>query len=251
MKKIYTSIDIGSDSVKFVTGEYTNNKVYVLAATAIKSKGIRKGLIVDPNLAVNTIKDGLKIINEKLGFEVKKVIVNIPNYNINFMYVTGKISVDGIIDNTIINMVIKEAFNNKIDDNFELVTVLPLDFIIDGVENNQYPSGKECHELEVKGIMITAPKENIYSITGIMEDAGLDVIDITISGLSDYHEIKNDNLDNKIGAIINLGHETTNVSIINHGKIMNTETIQLGGLNVEKDIAYVFGTNIIDARKIK
>ena len=58
-------------------------------------------------------------------------------------------------------------------------------------------------------------------------------------------------LDNRIGAIINLGHETTNVSIINNGKLMNTETIQLGGVNIENDVAYVFGTNIIDARKIK
>lgn len=32
---------------------------------------------------------------------------------------------------------------------------------------------------------------------------------------------------------------------------MNTETIQLGGINIENDIAYVFGTNVIDARKIK
>ena len=70
MRKIYTSIDIGSDTVKFVVGEEKDDKVYVLASHAIKSKGIRKGLIVDSNLAVNTIKDGIKIINEDLGIEI-------------------------------------------------------------------------------------------------------------------------------------------------------------------------------------
>jgi len=251
MKKIYTSIDIGSDTVKFITAEHYQGKTYVLAATAIKSKGIRKGLVIDSNLAINTIKDGLKIMNEKLGFEIKKVIVNVPDYDVSFMYVTGKIDNEGPIDSTSINKVIKEAVQNKIDEDYELVTMVPLDFIIDGETDKQYPYGLECKTLEVKGIMITVPKKNVYSVIGVIEGSGLEVADITISGLSDYYEVRTKNLDKKIGAIINIGHETTNVSIINHGKIMNTETIQLGGFNIEKDIAYVFGTNIVDARKIK
>ena len=69
--------------------------------------------------------------------------------------------------------------------------------------------------------------------------------------MADYYEVKNQKINNKIGAIVNLGHETTNVSIVSDGILVNTETIQLGGMNVEKDIAYVFGSNVIDARKIK
>ena len=60
MKKIYTAIDIGSDTIKFVTAEKIKDKVNVLAAHTEKSKGIRKGLIVDPNLAITSIKDGIK-----------------------------------------------------------------------------------------------------------------------------------------------------------------------------------------------
>ena len=55
MKKIYTSIDIGSDTIKFVVGEYFKEKVNILYAHEEKAKGIRKGLIVDPNLAINSI----------------------------------------------------------------------------------------------------------------------------------------------------------------------------------------------------
>ena len=56
MKKIYTAVDIGSDTIKFVVSELYNNKFNVLAAHTIKSKGIRKGLIVDANLVINTLK---------------------------------------------------------------------------------------------------------------------------------------------------------------------------------------------------
>ena len=251
MKKIYTSIDIGSDTVKFLVAEEYEGKFYVLASCVIKSKGIRKGLIVDSNLAVNTIKDGIKKINDELGFEIKKVLINVPDYNVKFMYVTGKTQINGIVNTDDINKVIKDSVYGKIDKEYELVTVIPLDFMLDEKEGIEYPYGMSGKELNLKGIMVTVPKKNIYSVISVVEGAGLEVVDITLSGLSDYYQVGNKKLDNKLGAIINLGHETTNVSIINGGKLMNTETIQLGGLNIENDIAYVFGTNIIDARKIK
>jgi len=251
MRKIYASIDIGSDTFKFLVGEAQGDRINVLAAASVKAKGIRKGLIVDSNLAVNTIRDGIKMISDELGFEVKKVIANVPDYNVKFMYVTGHITVNGIVETDDVNKVIKDSVYNKLDKDYELVTVVPLDFIIDGEEGNITPIGKECKILEIKGIMISVPKKNIYSVIGVLSGAGLDVVDITISGLADYYQVRNKKLDTKVGAIINLGHEVTNVSIINNGKIMNTETIQLGGINIENDIAYVFGTNIIDARKIK
>ena len=251
MRKIYTSIDIGSDTIKFLVGEYTNKKVNVLASTIVKSKGVKQGLILEPNLVVNAIRDGIKNINDELGFDIKKVIVNVPDYNVRFMYVTGKITVDGVIDTSAVNGVIKDSAYNKLDSDYELVTVVPLDFIIDSKEGNPYPVGKTCKVLEIKGIMISVPKKNIYSVLSVMTAAGLEVIDITISGLADYYQVRTKKTDNQIGAIVNIGHETTNVSIINKGKIMNTETVQLGGINVEKDIAYVFGVSIIDARNIK
>ncbi len=251
MKKIYTSVDIGSDTIKFIVGEIVGNDIFVLASTEVFSKGVKNGLIIDSNLVVNAIKDGIRTLNNELSIEIKKVIVNVPDYNIKFMYVTGKVNVDGTITTEDINNVIKDSAYNKLEKDYELVTVLPLDFIIDNKDNNPYPFGKSCKVLESKGIMISVPKKNIYSVLSVMDGAGLEVVDITISGLADYYQVKTKKTDNNIGAIINIGHETTNVSVINNGKIMNTETIQLGGKNVEKDIMYVFGTNVIDARKIK
>ena len=251
MKKIFTSVDIGSDTIKILVTEVVNDNVNVLASTQIKSKGIRKGLIIDSNLVINTIKDGMKIINDDLGFEVKKVIVNVPDYNAKFMYVTGNVEVDGIITTENINKVIKTSVYNKIDEDYELVTVIPINFVVDEEEISGSPIGMDAKNLGIKGIMVTVPKKNIYSVIGVIEGAGLEVVEITVSGLADYHEIRNKRLDSKVGAIINLGHETTNVSIVSEGILVNTETIQLGGVNVEKDIAYVFGTNVIDARKIK
>lgn len=251
MKKIYTSIDIGSDTIKFVVAELYKEKLHILHSSSIKSKGIRKGLIIDSNLMVNSIKDGIKVVSNDLGFQIKKVIVNVPSYNAKFMYVTNKIEINEEITTEDINKVIKSSVYGKIDSDYELVTVLPLEFVINESDSVEYPVGLKANTLEIKGIMITVPKKNIFSVVSVMESAGLEVVDITLSGLSDYSEVKRDNINNKVGAIINIGHDITNVSVFNKGKLMNTEVLQIGGHNVEKDIAYVFGINVIDARTIK
>lgn len=251
MKKIYTAIDIGSDTIKFVVGEFFKNKLNILATYEQKAKGIRKGLIVDPNLAINSIKDGIKEINNNLGIDIKKVIVGVPSYNAKFMFVTSEIKITGdAITTDDVNNLIKASVYSKVEQDYELITVLPLTFLIDG-EKETKVVGKAGNKLEIKGIMISAPKKNVYSVLSVMEGAGLEVVDITVSALGDYYEVRNDNLDKNIGAIINLGHETTNVSVFSRGKLMNTETIQLGGINVDKDLAYMFNINVFDAREIK
>ena len=47
MRRIYTGIDIGSDSIKIVVSEVFNKKFHVLASTSVKSKGVRRGLIIE------------------------------------------------------------------------------------------------------------------------------------------------------------------------------------------------------------
>ena len=254
MKKIYTSIDIGSDTIKSVVGESFNGNVNVLASKTIKSKGVRKGLITDPNLAITAIKDGMLSINDMLGITIKKVIATVPSYNAKFMYVTGSVNItspDGFVTNDDVNRVIKDSIYSKIAQEYELVTVIPTSFLVDNEEVSSKPVGMQGKKLDIKGIMITTPKKNIYSVISVLEGAGLEVVDIAVSGLGDYFEVHNANIDKKVGAIINIGHETTTVSVFNHGKLMNTDVIQLGGYNVEKDIAYIFGISVFDARILK
>ena len=95
MKKIYTAIDIGSDTIKFVVGEYFKNKLNILATYEQKAKVIIKGLIVNRNLAINPIKDGIKQINynntPNFYFFISRGIIfmtlgiKIPRKNLNLL----------------------------------------------------------------------------------------------------------------------------------------------------------------------
>lgn len=254
MRKIYTSIDIGSYSIKIIVSEYINDKFHVLASSCVESKGIKKGLIVDQNLVLESLSVGINEVNEKLGMSIKKVIVNIPNYNAIFKQVSGDVDVrssNNIITSEDINRVIKDSIYNNLDNGYELVTVVPNIYIIDDKDETSKPVGKNGQKLQIKGIMISTPKKNIYSVLNVMEKAGLEVADIIISGLADYYEVHDEKLDDRVGAIVNLGHETTTVSVFDSGCIVGSETLQMGGINIEKDLSYIFGVSSFEGRNLK
>ena len=253
LRKIYTSIDIGTNSIKFVVGEYFNHKVYVLASHSVNSKGVKKGLIVEPGLVIEAIQEGIKEINGMLGIEIRRVLVNVPDYNVTFKEVSGSIDIrdSEVITASDVNRVIKDSIYNQLDDNYELVTMIPREYRIDHEQVIRKPIGKKGQKLEIKGIMVSTPKKNIYSVLSVLEGAGLEIVDITITGLTNYYEVRDVALDKKNGAIINLGHATTTVSIFDEGTIVANETLQIGGVNVERDLAYVFGISVFDGRTLK
>ena len=254
MRKIYTSIDIGSYSIKVIVGEFVDDKLHVLASSFVETKGLKKGLIIEPDLVVSSIKEAVDEANVKLGMNINKVIVNIPDYNARFKKVQGSSEIrneDNVITSDDVNRVIKDSIYNELDDGYELVTVVPITYFIDDNKETSKPVGKNGQKLEIKGIMISTPRKNVYSVLSVIERAGLEVADITIGGLSDYYEIRNDKFDGKVGAVINLGHETTRVTIFDNGSIVGSETLQVGGINVEKDLAYIFGVSVLDGRILK
>lgn len=254
MKKIYSSIDIGSDTIKFIVAEYYNKNINILASFETKSKGVRKGLIVDEVLLANAVKDGLKVINSNLSFDIKKVIVNVSSYNAKFIYVTGSVDInndDDVVTKEDVNKVFKASVYNKLPSDYELISVMPIEFVLDDGVIEKYPIGKVSKKLQIKGIMIIAPKENVNSIISVMESSNLEVVDVVISGLADFYEVRNNNINDKVGAIINIGYETTTVSIVNNSLLVSTDVLKLGSLNIDKDLAYVFGISVFDGRTIK
>ncbi|UKI26336.1 MAG: hypothetical protein L6V91_05845 [Bacilli bacterium] len=78
------------------------------------------------------------------------------------MFVTGEINVtEEVITTDSINNLIKVSVYSKVDNDYELITVIPLTFTLDG-EKVDTAIGKSGKKLGLKGIMITAPKKKMY-----------------------------------------------------------------------------------------
>lgn len=258
MKHIYTSVDIGSDTIKIVVCELFNNKLNLLAASSVKSKGIKKGLITDVYEASESVKAGLAELEEMLGIKITKVIASVPGYNTEYTMIKGQISLseetegeaEGITGHEIVK-VLQSAMGEKTIPNKEMVTTIPIDFTVDDKTGIKDPKGMSGQTLSTRAIMISTAKKNIYSVVSLLENLGLDVVDISLNSIGDIYSLKTREIDQKVGAIVNVGHETTTVSLYNKGIIVKSSIIGMGGKNIENDIAYIYKLKPADARMIK
>ncbi len=254
MKHIYTSVDIGSDTIKVVTCELFKNKLNLLAASSVMSNGIKKGLITDVELAASSLKVAFDEIEQMLGIKIKKVIASVPSYFVDFLVVKGNIKVSSeeqIIGSDEVIGVLQVAVAPHLSSSKEMVTILPIDFKIDNNTVVRDPKGMTGDQLDARAIMATTPKKNIYSVVSLIESLGVEVIDISLNSIGDAYAFKSKEIDEQVGAIINIGSETTSVSLYNKGIIVKNSIIQLGGRNIDNDISYIYKIDRAIACKIK
>ena len=111
MKKIYTSVDLGSYGIKMIVSECVNGTFHVLAATNVRSKGIKNGRIDDLESVVLSLEKAKKNIEGMIGVSVDQAIVSVPSDEIDFNIVSGKINLNPnlIIDSEEISKVLHEA----------------------------------------------------------------------------------------------------------------------------------------------
>lgn len=253
MGDIYTGIDLGTDSIKVVVTEKTNDKFQVLASVSSPSNGIKNGYIEDTKLAINSVKTAMKKINEQLGIKITKVIACIPPTNARMDIVLGTTNILDYNEITGIDVsnVLLDALKGIDFHNEELVTAMPISFTVDDKPNIKDPKGMKGAVLESRVVIALVPKEPLYRILEVLKLSGIETVDISFTSVGDYYTIKNRKYDELVGAIINIGENSTNVSIFNKGIQIKNSTIPVGSGYVDKDLTYAFKTNLDVSRKIK
>lgn len=251
MRKIYTSVDLGSDSIKIMVAEIFNKKLNVLATSVVKSSGIKKGLIVNANDVISCLKKAIGDIENNLFITIDKVIASVPSYYASFEVVNASIDIVDRITGRDIVKVLKESVKSKIKEDRELVTIIPIYFICDDKKNIKDPKGLIAKTLGVKAMMVTTPKKCVHSIISIFNSIGIEVIDVNLGSIADYTEFKNKYTEESLSLMINIGYDITTVSLFNKGIIINSEIIQIGSKNIDNDISYVFKVDKQNSIKLK
>lgn len=251
--QVLASIDIGSECIKLVVAEVFGDDFNVLCAIDGESRGVENGLIVEPDETIFAIKKLLKKQEELLGFKVSKVIVSVPEDEADFKIGEASVKVnsdDKEIAASDIVHVLQASIKGKIEDHYDLVTVIPIMFKVDDAKTRM-PKGLKGESLSVKSVVVSAPKKEIYLVAKIMEKCGLEVIDIMVNSIGGYYSHKNDSTDLSTGALINVGADTLDVAIFNKGIIINNLVIKQGGRQIDKDIANVYKISLEQADFLK
>ena len=240
MRKIFTALDIGSNTIKVVVGEFIGTKLNILSAVKVTSRGYVNNYILDKEALISRIKEAISKTEEELNIKIRKVILNVPTYNLDFKLTDGRVELEeNVVKSNDIVRLLQDVSKNKIDHKNELICTLPIMFKVDDEETIN-PYGKHGNILYVKSILVSTDKKTIYDLATIVNSCNLDIIDITTTGLVDYYNFKSKELDTKNIAIVNLGSTTANISIFSKGIFINNKIIDDGGFYIDKEIASVY-----------
>lgn len=253
MRKIIASLDIGTSTIKLIVGEFIKNSLHILCVSETPSRGIKKGLILNIDELIPVLKETFHNAEEMLGIPIKEVVLGVPAYFTESIVSVGTSTItseDHVVTYQDLVRSMHSASYNKIADNSELISIIPTSYKVDD-EVVKKPINMIGHELTLKAVLITASKNNINSFTKLLNRIGVKVADVVTTSLADYASNKTKEMANAVSAIINIGSETTTVSIYNKGILMKSEVIELGGDNIDNDIAYIYKITKKDARNLK
>lgn len=255
MKKIFSSVDIGSNSIKIVVTELFNDKLNVLASTCSPSSGIREGIITNEEIFIESLKNAFDEVNNSLGLVIDKVIINVPMYDAKYMISEGSTTItneDRIVTGTDMVNALQGSIYNKIEKANELVTIIPIKYNIDTARQDiTKPRGLRASKLSVTSMSALVPKKNIYKIISIFHSLNIEVVDILFGIIGDYYEFKTDKTDKTVTGVINIGADKTELAVFNKGIIAASNVIKSGAKVIDSDISYVYNIKKSGAKKIK
>ncbi|MBQ6546429.1 MAG: pilus assembly protein PilM [Bacilli bacterium] len=254
MRKIFTCIDIGTDTIKAVTMEEYNEKFNVLATAISPSKGVRKGLIVDANAITGAIKKVIKELESKLGAKIEQVLAIVPSNNRDISIATGDINIhsdDHIIDGDVIFNCMQKSVKKNINASTEIVSIMPIEYKINDNKKVKNPLGLQGDKLSIKSVVVSVPKKNVYSVVGILENMGIEVVDIITSSIANYAAVSDEEFDKKIVAIIDIGKEKTVLSVFNKGILIKESIVSIGSDAIDEAISFNYKTEEDKSKTIK
>jgi len=246
-------LDIGTTKICAIVGEVKDDgRIDIIGIGSHPSKGLRKGVVVNIESTVESIKKAVEEAELMAGVDINSVYAGIAGGHIRSFNSRGVIAIKNReISATDIERVIDAAKAVAIPLDREVLHVLPQEFTVDDQDGIKEPLGMSGVRLEAEVHIITGAVTSAQNIVKSCNRAGLEVLDIVLEPLaSSYSVLSSD--EKELGvAVIDIGGGTTDIAIHMEGGIWHTAVLAIGGNHLTNDIAVGLRTPAGEAEKIK
>ena len=183
-RKIITAIDVGSSKITTVISAVEDSQQpTVIGVCSQPSKGIKKGVVVNIDDAMNSISESVTAAERMAGVTVSDVYVSINGEQVTSLNNRGVVAVSGseiTIEDTY--RAIENARTLSLPENLNPIHIIPREFIVDNQGGIKYPIGMTGGRLEVETHIITAPNSYWQNLKKCFETLGFNVYDVVFTG---------------------------------------------------------------------
>ncbi|HEO4237999.1 TPA: cell division protein FtsA [Streptococcus agalactiae] len=250
----FTGLDIGTSSIKVLVAEFIANEMNVIGVSNVPSSGVKDGIIIDIEAAATAIKEAVKQAEEKAGITIDKINVGLPANLLQIEPTQGMIPVPNEskeIKDEDVESVVKSALTKSITPEREVISLIPLEFIVDGFQGIRDPRGMMGIRLEMRGLIYTGPTTILHNLRKTVERAGIKVEHVVIASLALAKSVLNEG-EREFGAtVIDMGGGQTTVASMRNQELQYTNIYSEGSDYVTKDISKVLRTTVEIAEALK
>jgi cell division protein FtsA len=252
---VVVGLDIGTTKVACIIAEAGDDeKMKVVGVGVSPSNGLRKGVVVNIEKTVRSIRKAVEEAELMAGVKVESVWVGIAGDHIRSINSKGVVAIsreDHEITQLDVTRAIEAAQAVSIPMDREILHVIPQEFIVDDQKGIKEPIGMSGVRLETQVHICTGAVTSAQNIYKSVQKAGYKVEDLVLEPLaSSYAVLEPD--EKELGvALIDMGGGTTDIAIYSDQSIRHTAVVGLGGKNVTSDIAIGIRTPVEKAEEIK
>jgi cell division protein FtsA len=249
---IIVGLDIGTTKICAVVGEVSGADINIIGIGTHPSIGLRKGVVINIESTVESIKKAVEEAELMAGCEISSVCTGIAGGHITGFNSRGIVAIKGPeITESDVERVVDAARAVAIPMDREVIHVLPQEFIVDDEPGIQNPVGMAGVRLEAKIHIVTGAVASAHNIVKCANRSGLDVSDIVLESLASGEAVLTDEEKQLGTALLDLGGGTTDLAVFSNKNIKHTFVLGLGGNNLTNDIAIGLRTPQAEAEKIK
>jgi cell division protein FtsA len=250
---LIVGLDIGTTKICAIVGEPNESGgIDIVGIGTHPSKGLRKGVVINIEATVNSIKQAIAEAELMAGCEINHVYAGIAGGHIKGFNSHGIVAVkDKEVSQADVDRVIDAARAIAIPLDREVIHILPQEFIIDEQDGIKEPLGMSGVRLEAKVHIVTGAVTSAQNIVKCAQRCGLTVADIVLEQLSSSESVLSSDEKDLGVALIDIGGGTTDIAIWSEGSIVHTSVLAVGGDHITNDIAVGLRTPMDDAERIK
>ncbi len=248
-------LDVGTSKVCAIVGETMDDgSLDIVGIGVAESRGIRRGVIVNLEAAVESIKKAIEEAELMAGVEIDAVHLSMAGPHIKGFNSRGVIAVAGKsreITRDDVRRAIEAAKAVSLPAGRDILHVLPQDFVVDEQDGIGAPVGMTGARLEVNVHIVTSSTTATQNMVSCVNRAGVHVIDTVIEQIAASESVLTPD-EKELGvALVDIGGGTTDIAIFERGSLWHTAVIGVGGDHFTSDIAVGLRMPIPDAEKLK
>lgn len=252
-QNIVTALDIGSSKVTTVIASVEDGKeAKVIGVATYPSKGLKKGVIVNIEEAINSIAASLEAAERMAGLTVSSVYISINGKHITSTNNRGVVAVaQEEITSDDVFRAIESARTVSIPPSREIIHVIPRQFSVDTQGGIKDPVGMSGTRLEVDAHIVSGTSTALHNVVKVVQQLGLKVEDVVFSGWAASGAVLT-STEKELGVLLlDIGGGTTSITTFVEDSITYSGSVPFGGINITSDLAIGLRVSLEDAEKIK